>query len=58
MEQIKKVTAIADFTNGKLNFTCNTVNEDFEYTLLAITAIRDECQRQIDNKNKCPFNNK
>lgn len=43
------------FENGKLNFICHTQNVEFTEVREAITAIRDECQRQLNNQEKCPF---
>ena len=43
------------FENGKLSFTCSTQNVEFTEVLQAITAMRDECQRQINNQTLCPF---
>lgn len=43
------------FENGRLDFQCHTQNVEFSEVLRAITAMRDECQRQIDNQTKCPF---
>jgi len=43
-----------DYADGKLSFTCTTQNVSFDEVLAAITAMRDECQRQIDNQNLCP----
>lgn len=45
------------FKDGKLDFQCHTKNVEFSDVLEAITALRNECQRQIDNKHKCPFFN-
>ena len=46
------------FENGNLNFICYTQNVEFSEVFDAITAMRDECQRQIDNQHKCPFHSK
>ena len=46
------------FENGKLDFQCHTQNVEFEEVLEAIIALKNECQRQIDNKQKCPFHKK
>lgn len=46
------------YENGKLSFQCHTQNVEFAEVLEAITAFRDECQRQIDNQTKCPFHKK
>lgn len=43
------------FENGKLNFVCHTQNVEFTEVSEAITAMRDECQRQLNNQEKCPF---
>lgn len=44
------------YENGKLNLTTHTNNKtDFQEALAAMVALRDECQRQIDNKHNCPF---
>lgn len=43
------------FENGKLDFKCHTQNVEFAEVLQAIIALRNECQRQIDNQHKCPF---
>lgn len=43
------------FENGELSFHCHTQNVEFKEVLKAITALRDECQRQINNQTKCPF---
>ena len=47
-----------EVVNGELSFTCHTQNVSFEEVLNGITLLRDECQRQIDNKEKCPFHTK
>ena len=44
-----------EFADGKLSFTCSTHNRTFNEVLEAITKLRDECQRQIDNRHQCPF---
>lgn len=46
------------YENGKLSFVCHTQNVEFVEVLEAITAMRDECQRQIENQKKCPFHPK
>ncbi len=46
------------YIGGKLHFICHTQNVSFIEVLAAITALRDECQRQIDNKTVCPFHPK
>lgn len=43
------------FENGKLSFHCHTQNVEFPEVLQALTAMRDELTRQIENKYKCPF---
>lgn len=43
------------YENGKLDFQCHTQNVPFEEVLEAIMALREECNRQINNKEKCPF---
>ena len=59
MEQTKRILqGTFSYENGKLQFVCNTHGVEFPEVLEAITALRDECQRQIDNKDKCPFHKK
>lgn len=43
------------YENGKLSFVCHTQNVEFAEVREAITAMRDECQRQITNQKQCPF---
>ena len=43
-----------EFKDGKLEFNCHTHGVSFQEVLEAITALRDECQRQIDNQENCP----
>lgn len=43
------------YENGKLDFKRHTQNVKFSEVLEAITALKNECQRQIDNQHKCPF---
>lgn len=54
----KKASGSFSFENGKLDFNCHTENLEFREVLELITALRDECQRQIDNQTKCPFHKK
>lgn len=44
-----------DFETNGLNFTCSTQNVEFEEVEAALIKLRDEIQRQLDNKHKCPF---
>ena len=44
-----------DFETGGLNFICNTQNVEFHEVEEAFIRLRDEVQRQLDNKKKCPF---
>lgn len=46
-----------EYSNGILSLTCHTQNISFAESLEAITKLRDECQRQIDNQKQCPFHN-
>ena len=43
------------YEGGKLDFNCETQNVSFNEVLEAITAMRDECQRQINNQHLCPL---
>lgn len=42
------------FKDDKLDFHCHTKNVSFAEVLKCITALRDECQRQIGNQVNCP----
>lgn len=44
-----------DFESDRLNFTCSTNNVSFKEVENALIRLRDEVQRQLDNKKKCPF---
>lgn len=44
-----------EYANGELSFQCSTQNVEFDYVKKAIEALKNECQRQIDNQSKCPF---
>lgn len=44
-----------DFETNGLNFTCHTQNVTFTEVENALIKLRDELERQIKNKNKCPF---
>lgn len=46
-----------EIVNGELNFVCSTKGVSFEEVKQALTKLRDECQRQLDNETKCPFHN-
>ena len=58
MQDAKCFTADIIYKEGKLSFTTHNNGVSFDEALAAITAVRDECQRQIDNKDKCPFSKK
>lgn len=44
-----------EVVDGKLNFVCTTNGVSYEEVQEAITKLRDECQRQLDNGIQCPF---
>ena len=44
-----------DFETDSFNFTCNTQNVTFAEVEQALIRLRNEVQRQLDNKEKCPF---
>ncbi len=60
MKQItaKYIKGEFSFIDGVLSFTTKTNGASFNEVLEAITKLRDECQRQIDNKQNCPFHKK
>lgn len=43
-----------DFSTNGLNFECNTQNVEFFEVENALIRLRDEVQRQLDNKKLCP----
>lgn len=51
----KIINGSFEYKNDKLTFLCNTKGTSFKHVLKVITAVRDECQRQIDNQKKCPY---
>jgi len=42
---------------GILSFNCITKNVSFEEVEKGLIKLRDEINRQLENKNKCPYNN-
>jgi hypothetical protein len=44
-----------DFATGEVTLNVDISNSTFEDVLFAFQECRDEFQRQIDNKEKCPF---
>lgn len=51
----KSISGQFSYADGKLNFTCSTANVSFGEVEQALTALRNEVQRQLDNKHLCPF---
>lgn len=50
----KFIRGTFEVVEGVLSFNCSTKGVSFEEVETAIKKLRDECQRQLDNKNKCP----
>lgn len=46
------------FTDNKLDFTCITKGVSFETVEKGLIKLRDEINRQLQNKDKCPYNKK
>lgn len=44
-----------EVVDGQLSFNCKTKGVEFNEVLIGITKLRDECQRQIDQRSECPF---
>jgi len=51
----KFIRGAFEVVDGVLSFNCSTKGVTFEEVEAAITKLRDECQRQLDNNHKCPF---
>lgn len=43
------------YHKGRLDFICHNKDAKYSEVLAAITAVRNECQRQISNQDNCPF---
>lgn len=41
--------------DGELSFTCSTKGATFDEVKEALTKLRDECQRQLNEQHKCPY---
>jgi hypothetical protein len=44
-----------DYETGEVTLSVNISNSTFQDVLFAFKECRDEFQRQIDNREKCPF---
>lgn len=51
----KYIRGTFEVVDGELSFTCSTKGVSFEEVEKAITKLRDECQRQLNEKSKCPY---
>ena len=51
----KIIRGTFEIIGERLDFNCTTQNASFDEVLIAITKLRDECQRQIDSRQKCPY---
>lgn len=52
----KVIKGTFEVINGELSFNCTNTNASFDEVKVALIKLRDECQRQLDNESKCPFN--
>lgn len=53
----KVIRGTFEVMDGVLSFVCTTKGASFGEVETALTKLRDECQRQLDNKEKCPYHN-
>lgn len=55
-EDIKEFHGTFKVVDGILDFTCTTKNVSFKEVEEGLIKLRDEINRQLENKDKCPYN--